>query len=348
MTLESPALELLEELLQIASPSGREERMAQVIGQKLKSMGYAYEQDPAGNLIVRLPGANADLGSLMIAAHMDEIGMVVTRIEPDGSLIVDRSGGLYPAKIGECPVEIVGDKKTVPGIFSMGSMHRSDANDVSIKWKDVRIITGLSPESLAAAGVRPGSSAVPSAAMRGPVLLGEENDPLIAAWTFDDRMGVVTLLRLLEVMKLKNLIPHRPTLICFTVHEEGGCHGAKVLAHREKPEVFLAVDGCPMPEGTPLKLDGRPGIWSKDTLVHYDQRLIVELCQAAQRAGTELQPVVYESAASDASHVYSTGGAPRVAFVGHVRENSHGYEVARFSVMDNVLNTLVQFLKDWQ
>ena len=63
MTLESPALELLKELLQVASPSGREERMAHVIGQKLKFMGYAYEQDPAGNVIVRLPGENADVGS---------------------------------------------------------------------------------------------------------------------------------------------------------------------------------------------------------------------------------------------------------------------------------------------
>jgi len=57
--------------------------------------------------------------------------------------------------------------------------------------------------------------------------------------------------------------------------------------------------------------------------------------------------VVYDGAASDASLVYSTGGAQRVACFGHVRENSHGYEVARLSVFDNVFKTLVQFVTTW-
>ena len=66
--------------------------------------------------------------------------------------------------------------------------------------------------------------------------------------------------------------------------------------------------------------------------------------QAAERAGTELQPVVYNGAASDASMVSAVGGAYRVACFGHVRENSHGYEVARLSVFENMLETLVAFV----
>ena len=102
-----------------------------------------------------------------------------------------------------------------------------------------------------------------------------------------------------------------------------------------------------MPPGSPLELDGRPAIWSKDRLGHYDQRLLQALCQAARDAGTELQPVVYDSAASDASLVYYAGGAQRIACVGQVRANSHGYEVARLSVFDHMLNTLVQFMRDF-
>ena len=174
---------------------------------------------------------------------MDEIGMVVTGIEDDGALTVDRSGGLYPCKLGEGPVDIVGDGDVVPGVLSMGSMHRPDAATRHITWADVRILTGLSPAQLKAAGVRIGSSAVPARSRRGPVLFGDESDPLVAAWTFDDRMGVVTLLRLLELMKVEDFALARATLICFTVHEEGGCHGAKALPQRERPEVFIAVDG---------------------------------------------------------------------------------------------------------
>ncbi len=137
----------------------------------------------------------------------------------------------------------------------------------------------------------------------------------------------------------------RPTIVAFTVHEEGGCHGAKVLAQRERPEIFIAVDGCPMPPGSGLELDGRPATWSKDNVTHFDQRLVRALCDAARDAGTEMQTVVYNGAASDASLVYSAGAAERVATIGHVRENSHGYEIARLSVFDNVLKTLVKFLE---
>jgi putative aminopeptidase FrvX len=188
---------------------------------------------------------------------------------------------------------------------------------------------------------------VPIREHRGPIVFGDPANPLVAAWTFDDRLGCVSLLRLLELMAQENITPAVPMLVAFTVHEEGGGHGAKVLAMRERPTTFIAVDGCPMPPGAPLVLDGRPGIWSKDRVAHYDHRLIAILSQAARAVGTELQPVVYDGAASDASLVYAAGGAYRVACFGHVRENSHGYEVAPLAVFDTMLNTLVQFVRTW-
>ena len=345
---DHPAIVLFRELLDVPAPSGREERLAEIVCAKLETLDLAHHIDPAGNVLVRLEGRRADLGTLALASHMDEIGMVVTAVRPDGVLGVGPSGGLFPWKLGEGPVDVVGDEAVVPGILSMGSTHRLDAAGSTVTWKDVHIITDLSPERLASAGVRPGSTAVPARAHRGPVFLGESDDPLVAAWTFDDRMGVVTLLRLLESLGRGNVRPARPTLICFTVHEEGGGHGAKALAARERPEAFIAVDGCPMPPGVPLVLDGRPGVWSKDQLTHFDQRIVRALCRAAREAGTELQPVVYERAFSDASAVYASGNAPRAATVGHVRENSHGYEVARLSCFDNLLKTLLRFVETWE
>jgi len=341
-----PALALLEELLNVPSPSGREERLAAIVREKIDAAGYAHETDGAGNITVRLAGKDTDLPAVVIAAHMDEIGMVVTNIDDDGSLRVDRSGGLFPWKLGECPVEVVGDGETVAGVFSFGSTHRPDVPKEPT-WNDARIITGLTKETVREKGIRPGSTAVPARFVRGPVVFGDPRDPLVASWTFDDRGGVLTLLRLLEAIKKRNITPARTTVVAFTVHEEGGCHGAKVLAHRIRPEVFVAVDGCPMPPGAPLTLDGRPGVWSKDRLTHADQELVKAFMQAAREAGTELQSVVYDGASSDASQVYATGGAPRAVTTGIVRENSHGYEVTRLSVFDNLLKTLVAFVKTW-
>lgn len=340
---QHPILSLFSQLLDVPSPSGREQQLAGRICAWLEEWGYDPQTDAAGNVLIRL--ASREEGPLhCLAAHMDEIGMVVTRVEADGRLAVDRSGGLMPWKLGEGPVEVLGDRETVPAILSMGSTHTRQAAEQAVSWSDVRLVTGHSPERLTAAGVRPGSTAVPVREVRGPYLLGNEADPLVAAWTFDDRMGVAILLRLAQQLRKQGLRPRWPILIAFTVREEEGGHGAKILARRENPEIFIAVDGCPVPPGAPLALDGRPGIWSKDRLAHYDQALIADLSLAAQAAGTEVQPVVYDGAASDASLVFAAGLAPRVACFGHVRENSHGFEVARLAVFDNVLRTLRHYL----
>lgn len=345
---DHPALSLFRDLLAVPAPSGREEHLAAVVCEKLKAWGYQPETDGAGNVLVRLDGRSPGAPLCCFAAHTDEIGIVVTKIEPDGTLRVDKSGGLYPWKLGEGPVTIIGDEQTITGVLSMGSTHTAAAGKEAIQWQDVRVLTGLSPAHLEAAGIRPGAAGVPTRERCGPVVFGDEADPLLAAWTFDDRMGVVALLRLLEAMQRDGLRPYYPTLVAFTVHEEIGGNGAKALAQREQPEIFIAIDGCPTPPEAALKLDGRPGIWSKDRLAHYDRRLIGALSQAAAAAGTELQPAVYNNAASDASLVAYAGAAPRVACFGHVRENSHGYEVARLSVFDNVLNTLLHFVTTWQ
>jgi putative aminopeptidase FrvX len=341
-----PALTLFRELLAVPAPSGYEQRIATIIQAKLADWGYAHDTDGAGNIIVRLAGRQPEAPLVCLAAHIDEIGFVVTKLEADGVLRVERSGGLYPWKHGEGPVEIIGDMDTITGVLSMGSTHTAKT-DHTVEWSQVRVLTGLTPAQLNAAGIRPGSAGVPVREVCGPYVFGDPVDPLVAAWTFDDRMGVVALLRLLETLKRENLQPQHPTLVAFTTGEEVGGAGAKVLAYNEKPAIFIAIDGCPMPPGSPLVLDSRPGIWVKDRLAPYDQQLVRDLCQAAQAAGTALQPVVYDQAASDASLVYAVGSAQRIACFGHVRENSHGYEVARLSVFDNVLKTLVEFVVSW-
>ena len=347
LTHAHPALTLLSELLDVSSISGHEAAIAARIRAILERAGINHETDPAGNVLVRLSGRQPDAPRVCLAAHVDEIGMVVNCIDDDGALQVIRSGGLYPWKLGEGPVEIVGDVETITGVLSMGSTHTANAGERTVTWSDVRIITGLSRAQLAAAGVRPGSPAAPIRAQRGPILFGDPADPLVAAWTFDDRMGVVALLRLLTALHEAEIQPQHPTIIAFTVGEEVGGLGAKALCQREDPEIFIAIDGSPIPPEADLKLDDRPGMWSKDRLATYDQRLLRDFATLARAAGTEVQFVAYTGNASDASLAHYAGYAPRIACFGHVRANSHGYEIARLRVFDNVLETLVEFMRNW-
>lgn len=342
----NPSLALFAELLSVPSPSSYEQQVAAIVRAKLDGLGYLHETDGAGNILVRLEGQQSTAPLLCLASHMDEIGFVVTKIEGDGTLRVMRSGGLYPWKHGEGPVEILGDHSSITGVLAMGSTHTATSNK-AVEWSDVKILTGLSPAELTAAGVRPGSPGVPTREVVGPIIFGTAADPLVGAWTFDDRMGVVMLLRILTILKEQGLQPLRPTLIAFTVCEEVGGLGAKVVAAREQPETFIAVDGSPIPPGTSLQIDGRPGIWSRDRLAPYDVQLLRDLSAAAERVGTQLQPVAYDSAASDASLVFAAGLTQRIACVGHVRENSHGYEVARVTVFENSVRVLVEFVTTW-
>ena len=346
---DSEALRLFGDLLSVPSPPGREQRMADRIEQLLRKLGYEPERDVAGNLLVATGPRGPAEHPCVIAAHIDEIGAVVTSVAKDGSLRLGPSGGLHPWKLGECPVEVLGDGASVIGVFSMGSTHglRDGDSGRAVGWDEVRVITGLSARQLAERGIRPGAQAVPAAFVRGPVVFGDEADPLVAAWTFDDRMGVVTLLRVLKALRDERFQPASATIFAFTVHEESGGEGAKWLAAQVRPSAFVAVDGCPILDSAPLELDGRPGIWMKDRLVHYSHALIDALAEAACAAGTELQRGTYEATLSDASAVRSVGAAAQVACFGHVRANSHGYEIARLSVFDNVYATLRNFVRSW-
>lgn len=343
---DNPSLAIFTDLLSVPSPSSYEQQVAAIVRAKLDALGYTHATDGTGNITVHLPGQQPEQPLLCLASHMDEIGFVVTAIADDGTLRVMRSGGLYPWKHGEGPVEVLGDHGSIIGMLSMGSTHTATGNK-ALEWSDVKVITGLTPAELADAGIRPGSPGVPTRDVVGPFIFGSTADPLVGAWTFDDRMGVAMLLRILTILKEQALQPLRPTLIAFTVCEEVGGLGAKVVAAREQPETFIAVDGSPIPPSTPLQIDGRPGIWSKDRLAPYDVQLLRDLAAAAERVGTALQPVAYDSAASDASLVFAAGLAQRIACVGHVRENSHGYEVARVSVFENSVKTLVEFVTTW-
>ncbi len=223
-----PAIVLFEELLQVSSISGHEERLATLIRARLSDMDYEAETDAAGNVLVRVAGAQPVAPLVCYAAHMDEIGMIVTSINDDGSLNVSRSGGLYAWKLGEGPVDIMGDSVTLTGILSMGSTHSASAGQEAIEWTDVRVITGLSCNQLQDAGIRAGTPVAPIQSVRGPNIFGDPGDPLVAAWTFDDRMGCVALLRFLEALKRDELQPQCPTIVAFTVGEEVGGLGGQI------------------------------------------------------------------------------------------------------------------------
>ncbi|MDJ0752658.1 MAG: M20/M25/M40 family metallo-hydrolase [Ardenticatenaceae bacterium] len=341
---DHPTLELFQELLEEPSPSGFEDQIAALIMDKLESWGYEPVTDAAGNVFVMFDG-QPEAPLVCYAAHMDEIGFMVNRIEADGRLRAIRHGGLMPWKAGEGPVEILTDRgERLMGVLSFGSTHGPSQTPT---WESASIMTGLTPEELNEKGVRPGSPGVLARHVCQPVILGSNDDPLVGAWTFDDRLGCATLLRALKRLKDDGNDPLCPTIVAFTTREEVGGYGARYLASLHMPDIFIAVDGAPMTAETDLKLDGRPVAWAKDQLGPYDGQLIVDLIEIGRDLEIGVQTATYGSNASDASMAMTAGGVGRIACFGHPRENSHGFEVTRLSVFDNMLEILLTFMTRW-
>jgi len=346
MSVDHGGLRLFAELLDVPAPSGHEGRMTAHVAERLRGLLYRPEIDPAGNVTVRLEGRSPDRPVCCVAAHIDEIGLVVTAVEPDGGLRVDRLGGTLPWKLGETAVEILGDRRSILGAISTGSGHSRAEGSECPGWEGVRVWTGLTAERLAEAGIRVGAPIVPAREVRGPFLFGDPAEPWVASWTFDNRLSVACLLQVLERFKEQDLAPKSPTIVAFTVEEEIGCLGAKVLAQRERPDIFIAIDGSPLVPECPVDLDGRPAIRSRDRAATYDQDLLREICRISSGAGVELQPVVYAGAASDASLVYSIGASARAACFGYVRASSHGFEVAPLAAFDRLRTVVDAVLLD--
>ena len=119
--------------------------------------------------------------------------------------------------------------------------------------------------------------------------------------------------------------------------------GRFLIPLRFQPTYFIAVDGCPFASDSPMVLD-LPGIRIRDRTYFYSKELINALSHSALDVGTELQQLVYTVSGSDAGYVGSIGASPHTACVGHIRLNSHGYEIAYLSVFENLYKTLWSFI----
>ncbi len=171
---------LLQELLLAYGPCGQEEAVRDVCLRELDPVVDETWVDPAGNLIGVIRGGG-DEPPVRVMVHMDELSMLVKRVESDGTLHLTPLGTMYPANFGLGPVAVLGgQRKTLcGGVLALGSEHttpespriwarkKPDQGDKALDWPDVYVFTGgLTLEELSHAGsVRvPGSASTAASA----------------------------------------------------------------------------------------------------------------------------------------------------------------------------------------
>jgi putative aminopeptidase FrvX len=346
-------LDLLAELVACQSPSDEEREVDRVVRREFQAIGVEMWQDDATNLYAHLPGNGP---KVMICAHKDEIGMIVSKIETDGRLrVVGKPLGARPWKYGEGPIDLIADDGSiVRGILSVGSTHTTTGpvheldTTRPLTWDMVTMFTGLSPAEIEAQGVHIGSRAVVARERKQIQRLGD----YIATFALDDRAGVVILIRALQQMCAERKCATKPgTDLYFvaTYGEESGTQGAVRAAQLLQPDICIAVDNAVIADGNTLVLDARPGIWYTEGSAFNNKAECDRLLRLAKELGFGAQPCLYTGpgllGATDAGRVKQAGLAGKTVCISFVSDNSHGFEITHVDSMPNTARLLLAYLK---
>ena len=172
-------LELLDELIRAHGPIGDEREVEAVILREFEATGAKVWQDGMSNITAQVPG---DGPKVLIAAHKDELGMIITHMADDGVLKVAPLGGPWPWKYGEGPLDIIAtDGTIVPGVLSYGATHTRSGPVGEYRkgtrtpaWEDVTVFTGMSRAELRSGGRSYRQPRGGGPQPQGPVAPGEQ------------------------------------------------------------------------------------------------------------------------------------------------------------------------------
>jgi putative aminopeptidase FrvX len=305
-------LALLRELTEAIAVSGDEAAIRQVVSHHVGPYADEMRVDVLGNLLVTRRGRGRRRPRVMVAAHMDEVGVMVTSVEDDGSLRMDTVGAIRPRDLVAKPV-LVG-RGRIPGVIGAYPPHLTNTEDSSeaIGIDDLRIDIGADSQLEALARVKPGNLASFATSFK-------RSEGTIRAKALDDRIGVATLIE---------LIAEQPEgfdlLAAFTVQEEVGARGAEAAAYALAPDAAVALDCTPANDlpvwdgsentGYNARLGGGPAVYVADKATISDPRLLELFQDAAVRAGIIFQLRQPGGGATDAGAIHlSRRGVPSIS-----------------------------------
>lgn len=216
---------MLKELCAAAGVSGGEDEIRELI--KSRVSGFKTHVDVMGNLLVETGGRGR---RIMFAAHMDEVGLIISGFDDNGFIKFKTVGGIDPTVLPGKKVYI--GKSKIPGIIGIRAVHlqEKEEREKVVREKNLYIDIGAVSKDEAEAAVALGDYAV------FDFRFMEFGDRLISAKALDDRAGCAVMLSLLEKHKSKNLC------CAFTAQEETGTRGAQAAAEYFKPDIAVVIE----------------------------------------------------------------------------------------------------------
>ena len=325
---------LLRTLTEIPAPSGREDALRKVVRGLIKPYADEVRVDALGNLIAR-KGRLAKGGKrLMLAAHLDEIGLIVSHVDSAGFARFSALGGFTPHRLVGGRVRFLNGAQGVIGLEKP-----AEERDRKPSLDKFFIDTGASSQK------------------DSPVKIGEvavfdtnflDLGGRVVAKALDDRLGVALLIDSLRTLKSS---PHEIYFV-FTVQEEVGARGAGPAAYGLDPEIGISIDVTPASDTpnasarNPIALGQGPAIKVKDSKTISDPRLVDAMTRLAQKYRLPHQMEVLESGSTDARAIQmARSGALAGGLVIPVRNVHSPSEMADWSDIQNAGRLLSALLR---
>lgn len=281
-------LDLLDKLTQTFGPSGYEDKIRAVIQAEVAALADEVRVDPLGSLVVRRKGDGSGK-RILLAAHMDEIGLMVTHIEEKGYLRVTSIGGVHAMNC------IGGRARFADG--TEGAIYVERRKDASHVPGMEHLYVDIGATSREACPVRVGDPAI----FVGNLV--QQGDRLISK-TMDDRIGCYILL---EVLRQLESSPHDIYFV-FSTQEEITLSGARTSAFRIDPDIAISVDVTTTgdtPKALPMAVDLGKGVAIKvkdgGMIAHPKVREL--LVAAAEKAAIPYQMEILMGGTTDAAAI---------------------------------------------
>ncbi len=300
--------ELLKSLCELSGVSGREHTIREYILQSLKALPTekAVAVDAMGNIICTLIGEQRPKKRLMLAAHMDEVGLMITAVTDDGFLRFETVGGIDAAVLYGKRVKI-GEITGVIGCKAIHLCSKDEAEKIP-KKEDLLIDIGVSAED-AKKLVKPGDVAVFDASFT-------DLQALVMGKAIDDRIGCALLLKLAAKKPLYDIV------LVFTVQEEVGARGAGPAAFTVQPDIALIIEATTAADIADVPAEKQvcavgdgPVVSFMDRSTLYDADLYAEIRRIADENGIANQTKTLVAGGNDAGNVQRTAGGIRVAAI---------------------------------
>lgn len=300
-------LKLLERLCTARGISGNEDEVRSLILSEIEPYATSIEITPLGNIIVFKKGAKRPKTKLMLNAHMDEVGMIVTHITDEGLLKFSTVGGIDRRVLCGRPVTVGRD---VGGVIGAKPIHllEEEEKEKSVPVKELYIDIGAKDREEAERYVTPGDAVTFDS-------IFDTSHGMVKSRALDDRAGCAMLIDMIQSDLKYDLY------FVFAVQEETGLSGSRTAAFAVEPQAAIVLESTTAAdvagvdrENQVCNVGGGAVISFMDRHTIYDKEYYQLAFKAAKKAGVSCQAKRAVAGGNDAGAIHvSRGGVRTVA-----------------------------------